>query len=121
MTQLHLPLKLKNTDGSKLLLASADGRWQDAFYYDIHSSKETVGRYPDGGSECRTFYHPTIGTYNMASSYDGISSDANVIHSPLRHESISYYTISGIKTLGLQKGVNIIRYSDGTSKKVLIK
>ena len=31
------------------------------------------------------------------------------------------YTIDGMQTDALQKGVNIIQYKDGTTKKVLVK
>ena len=31
------------------------------------------------------------------------------------------YTINGIKLETLQKGINIIRYTDGTAKKVIIR
>ncbi|MBO4841670.1 MAG: leucine-rich repeat protein [Bacteroidaceae bacterium] len=33
----------------------------------------------------------------------------------------SYFTVDGCKQASLQKGINIIRYSDGTTKKVLVK
>ncbi len=36
-------------------------------------------------------------------------------------EAVSYYTLDGKQVPTLQKGVNIIRYSDGTAKKVLVK
>lgn len=71
ISQLHLPFKLKNADNCGLIMQSADERWKDSVRYDTHTTKETVGRYPDGGNSCRTFYHPTIGTQNMATSYDG--------------------------------------------------
>ncbi len=34
---------------------------------------------------------------------------------------LGYYTTDGKKVPSLQRGVNIIRYSDGTTKKVLVK
>lgn len=32
-----------------------------------------------------------------------------------------YYDLSGRRFSGLQRGLNIIRYSDGTSRKVMVK
>ena len=38
-----------------------------------------------------------------------------------KNNRISIYTMDGRQTKALQKGMNIIRYSDGTTKKVLVK
>ncbi|MBO4450916.1 MAG: lamin tail domain-containing protein [Bacteroidaceae bacterium] len=120
VSQLHLPFKLTNADNSILTLQSPDGKWKDSLYYNSHSSKETVGRYPDGGSNCWTFYHPTIGTHNMVTMYDSaVILDANVVlpSSPSDEiERISYYTISGIRTLNPTPGglyVKIVHYKNG--------
>lgn len=110
-SQLHLPFKLKN-ESSTLILQSADGQWKDYVYYDAHSSKETVGRYPDGGSNLWTFYHPTIGTQNMTTSYDILYLDMNVVRTPTLPDEIESdicYTISGIRTLKpIQRGIYIV-------------
>ena len=118
ISQLHLPFKLKN-ESNTLILQSTDGRWKDSIYYDTHSSKETIGRYPDGGRNLWTFYHPTIGTHNMATTYDSaINIDTNAIRpqtKPDEIESISYYTISGIRTFKPQRGMYIkeVLYKNG--------
>ncbi len=36
-------------------------------------------------------------------------------------EAVGYYTTDGKKVSSLQRGINIIRYSDGSAKKVLVK
>ena len=102
ITQLHLPFKLKNTDNSTLYLQSANGEWSDSLRYDSHSPKESVGRYPDGGNGIWTFYHPSIGTASIPTSYDRpVNSGVNALPPAIRDEelkNISYYTLSGIKT-----------------------
>lgn len=102
ITQLHFPFKLKNTDNSTLYLQSANGEWSDSLRYDSHSSKESVGRYPDGGNGIWTFYHPSIGTASIPTSYDRpVNSGVNALPPAIRDEelkNISYYTLSGIKT-----------------------
>lgn len=118
VSEPHLPFKLKNADNSTLILQSADGRWKDSMSYKTHSSKETVGRYPDGGSNSWTFYHPTIGTPNMVTIYDNIvvstSFKDNVKVEQLKKGSI--YNLAGQRINLLQKGLNIV---DG--KKIYVK
>lgn len=119
LTQLHLPFKLKNADNSTLILKSADGKWKDSIRYHSHSSKETVGRYPDGGSNIWMLYHPTIGNHNTPTTYDSavnIVQDSVISPSqPNEIESINYYTISGIRTLKPQNGIyiKVVRYKNG--------
>jgi len=36
-------------------------------------------------------------------------------------EAIAYYSISGTRQSSLQKGINIVRYADGTARKVWVK
>ena len=119
LTQLHLPFKLKNTDDGVLVLQSADGRWKDSMHYHSHSSKETVGRYPDGGCNCLTFYHPTIGTCNLRTTYDSAVNNVQdsiiSLSQSVEIESVNYYTISGIRTLKPQNGIyiKVVRYKNG--------
>ena len=121
VTELHLPFKLKNADGSILVLRSPDGRWQDTMRYNTHSPKETTGRYPDGGSDYWRFYHPTIGTRNMQTSYDStIGNIPNSLCPPTfteeGDECVSYYTISGIRVLRPTRGVCIKVLRDGNGQ-----
>lgn len=122
VSQPHLPFKLKNDDGSTLFLQSPDGRWKDSVRYDKHSAKESVGRYADGGDALRVFYLPTIGTRNMATAYDSIISDSpNEINPPTLSEEIayvSYYTLSGIRTLKPANGIfiKVVHYKNGRTR-----
>ena len=122
LTQLHLPFKLKNADSSILALRSGDGKWSDAVRYNAHSPKETVGRYPDGASGWRVFYHPTIGTRNTATSYDiPVRTDSNAIHTQVRPAEIvstSYYTASGLRVSAPASGVyiKVVRYRNGQTQ-----
>ena len=98
-----MPFKLKNADNNTLALQSADGKWKDSILYHLHSSKESVGRYPDGGINIWTFYHPTIGTHNTRTTYDSAVNNVQDSVIPLTQpdeiENIDYYTIGGIKIL----------------------
>ena len=122
VSQPHLPFKLKNDDGSTLFLQSPDGRWKDSVRYDKHSAKESVGRYADGGDALRVFYLPSIGTRNMATAYDSIISDSpNEINPPTLSEEIayvSYYTLSGIRTLKPANGIfiKVVHYKNGRTR-----
>jgi len=119
LSELHLPFKLKNDDNCCVVVYSADGRWMDTLRYGTHSTKDTVGRYPDGGSGCRTFYHPTIGNHNMHTFYDRPADTApNEIHSPIHSneiECVDYCTISGIRVLNPVNGIylKVARYKNG--------
>ena len=116
---LHLPFKLKNTDNSILILQSADGKWKDSIRYHSHSSKETVGRYPDGGSNIWMLYHPTIGNHNTPTTYDSAVNNVqdSVIAPTLSDEieRVDYYILSGMGTLKPQSGIYIkaVRYRNG--------
>ena len=118
VSELHLPFKLKNNDKNTLILQSSDGNWKDSIHYNSHSSKETVGRYPDGGTDCWVFYHPTIRTHNLTTSYDReVSIYSNDIL-PLSHTPTkkAIFNLQGQRISAPQKGINIV---DG--KKVWVK
>lgn len=127
ITQLHLPFKLKNADNRVLTLHSPDGVWADTICYNSHSSKETVGRYPDGGNNLWTFYHPTIGIHNIKTTYDtAVKTDANAVlfsSPPDEIESISYYTVSGIRTLKPTQGglyIEVVCYKNGQKRQRIV-
>lgn len=67
--QIHANFKLSNTDGSLVMLTSADGEWNDRLTYSVHGAKETVGLYPDGGTQVYHMDRPTIGAANTLTSY----------------------------------------------------
>ena len=65
-------------------------------------------------------YKSTVGWKNFMFIEEGIPSG---ISSPVlsEHKGCEYYDISGKKLDKLQKGVNILRMKDGTTKKVVVK
>ena len=67
-------------------------------------------------SEGETFYGEvqTFSTSFDPDGIDGVKADAEATE-------VGRYDLSGRKLAGLQKGINIIRYSDGTARKVLVK
>ena len=87
----------------------------------MHSSKETVGRYPDGGCSYYTFYHPTIGNRNMHTLYDTfIRTTPNAIDPPPSSGEIvsaAFYTLDGRRASPQSPGLYIrqTRYRDGRS------
>ncbi len=108
----HLPFKLKNADGSRLFLSSPDGQWQDSLRYDMHSTKASVGRYPDGGSNFWVFYRPSIGSQNVPTTYDKASYSIPCGNPPARYargdaQGSCYYTIGGIRLPRPPHGISI--------------
>lgn len=69
-------------------------------------------------SEGETFYG-TEQTFQTGDDPTGI--DDIVVDTLPRSYSVSIYDLSGRKYSTLQRGINIIRYDDGTVKKVLVK
>ncbi len=121
-TELHLPFKLKNADGSCLFLSSPDGLWQDSLRYDTHSPKESVGRYPDGGSSLWTFYRPSIGTCNLPTTYDKASDFIpNGITPPgssaAGDPDFSFFRLDGIRMSKPGSGVTVKVSADGNERK----
>ena len=68
-TQLHAPFKLANADGELVLLTAADQSWADTLVYCAHEGWESVGRFPDGGTQLYRMYRPTIEKANAMNSY----------------------------------------------------
>ena len=61
----------------------------------------------------------TSGVKGLNSNLDDIST---VIDNVAEGNSIvAVYNMSGVKTEGLQRGINIVYYSDGTTQKVIVK
>lgn len=61
---LHAPFKLKN-EHAAVLLTAADESWQDALVYPEHKGTESVGRYPDAGSEVYVMTRTTLSRANQ--------------------------------------------------------
>ncbi|MBQ7179768.1 MAG: lamin tail domain-containing protein [Bacteroidaceae bacterium] len=69
VTQLHAPFKLANADSALVLLTAADQSWCDTLVYCAHEGSESVGRFPDGGTQLYRMYRPTICGPNAMNSY----------------------------------------------------
>lgn len=50
------------------MLTSADEAWSDTLFYPAHAEYESVGLYPDGGTNMYVMPYPTIAATNEMSS-----------------------------------------------------
>lgn len=64
LTQLHADFKLDNDDDCSVLLTAADESWSDTLTYCRHKGYQSIGLYPDGGSQLYVMDRPTIGSTN---------------------------------------------------------
>lgn len=133
--QFHATFKLGNADGECVILTAKDDSWSDKIEYMAHTGEQSVGRYPDGGRQVYKMDRPTIAAQNFLTSYaEWISGEdknfnadeyfAGITNPQIIQELTSgceYYTIDGIRLNALQKGINIVRFPDGSIKKVYIK
>ena len=69
INQLHAPFKLNKTEGT-VYLTSADDTYTDELHYKDISSSETIGHYPDGGTDIYKLSRPTIAKPNIYTSYN---------------------------------------------------
>lgn len=69
-TELHAPFKLSDSDVSMVILTSSDMAWADTLMYPAHGSLQSVGLYPDGGSQSFIMDYPSIGHSNRLSPTD---------------------------------------------------
>lgn len=67
LTQLHTPFKLA-AEGGDVILSSAEG-WSNKLTYPAHYGDESVGVYPDGGTDIYLMNRPTFAASNRISSY----------------------------------------------------
>ena len=51
------------------MLTAADESWADTLVYCAHDGMQTVGRFPDGGSQFYRMYRPSIDAPNKMNSY----------------------------------------------------
>lgn len=146
-SQLHAPFKLDNTDGGVVIIQAGDGSWADALCYDHQDSRQSYGRYPDGGNSTFLMNIPTIGKSNILSTYDNFTL-ADLIYNEENGRNVQeqeiidnlqrlapdianriirteYYSLDGRKLSGPVHGICICRqYSqDGTiiAKKIMKK
>lgn len=133
--QLHSSFKLGNNDGESITITAQDESWSNTLEYMSHTGEETVGRYPDGGSRIYKMTRPTIGAANQLTTYaewiSGENADfdlegylADIEHITLDDAAkgtMQFFTIDGIRLNGPQRGINIVRYADGTTRKIVVK
>ena len=146
-SQLHVPFKLGNTDGGVVIIQAEDGSWADALCYNMQGSKQSYGRYPDGGNNTFLMNIPTIGKSNILSTYDNFTlADLYYNEEEGRNEqeqeiidniqksasdiaghivSTEYFSLNGQKMSGPINGICICKliYSNGTIivKKIMKK
>lgn len=68
VSQLHATFKLAK-EGGVVMLSSEDKGWTDYLTYPAHSGDNSVGLYPDGGSNYYVMTRTTLGKSNVMNSY----------------------------------------------------
>jgi hypothetical protein len=68
VNQLHASFKLAK-EGGVVILSSEDQTWTDNLSYPAHNGDNSVGLYPDGGSQYYVMTKTTIGQSNVMNSY----------------------------------------------------
>ena len=124
--QLHASFKL-DADGGSVLLTAADESWSDRLVYTAHQADQTVGRYPDGGSDIFVMNVPTIAQSNISTSYlvpveqgDVTGIDIAQISAP--GSQISLYNLAGQPVVTPQRGnCYIARYTDAQGRVKTVK
>ena len=124
--QLHASFKL-DADGGSVLLTAADESWSDRLVYTAHQADQTVGRYPDGGSDIFVMNVPTIAQSNISTSYlvpveqgDVTGIDIAQISAP--GSQISLYNLAGQPVITPQRGnCYIARYTDAQGRVKTVK
>lgn len=65
----ELPFKLSNADYAAVVLTAPDDTWADTFYYHAHTAQQSIGRWPDGGTDVYALDRPSIGSPNLLTAY----------------------------------------------------
>ncbi len=68
-TELHASFKLNNDAENMVRLEAADGSWADSLFYCTMDGTQSVGRYPDGGSDVYLMNLTTIAQTNRIDTY----------------------------------------------------
>ena len=80
-------------------------------FYDAHIKKLTVVMvYEQDGKK---YQSEPMSTNVVTSGIDKVTTDNKVV--------VGYYGVDGSKRQQLEKGVNVVKYSDGSSKKIIVK
>jgi len=114
----------------------------DRIFYHAHQGNQTVGRYPDGGNNLYIMNRPTIYASNNPHTYDQfIGKDCRESYEEIElainpifadnaaskgtHAIKGIYSLSGMlignDTQSLRSGIYIVRYSDGSSRKITVR
>ena len=118
-SQLHADFKLASEEG-EVVLTAADRSWADTLSYCGHDGLQSVGLYPDGGTQAYLMRRPTIGASNMLTLDDKTWKEPHIVDAISRQqeftiaETDAVYDLNGRQratkaTLGtLPQGVYII-------------
>lgn len=135
-TMVHTGFKLDNTDGSFVTITAADHSWSNTLTYTAQKVTSSVGRYPDGGKDVYAIEFPTIGKLNRLTyadslvifgesrakkAIDALDTDTTDTDTAAGAEVKAIYNTQGAQIPSLQSGINIITYTDGTVRKVVVK
>lgn len=124
--QLHASFKL-DADGGSVLLTAADESWSDRLVYTVHQADQTVGRYPDGGSDIFVMNVPTIAQSNISTSYlvpveQGDVTGIDIAQISASGSQISLYNLAGQPVITPQRGnCYIARYTDAQGRVKTVK
>ena len=124
--QLHASFKL-DADGGSVLLTAADESWSDRLVYTAHQADQTVGRYPDGGSDIFVMNVPTIAQSNISTSYLVPVEQCDVTGIDIAQISasgsqLSLYNLAGQPVITPQRGnCYIARYTDAQGRVKTVK
>lgn len=124
--QLHASFKL-DADGGSVLLTAADESWSDRLVYTAHQADQTVGRYPDGGSDIFVMNVPTIAQSNVSTSYlvpveQGDVTGIDIAQISASGSQLSLYNLAGQPVITPQRGnCYIARYTDAQGRVKTVK
>ena len=123
--------------GTPLRTGMFQGKWFTQFPLSIEATDDSntewtmVVTHADGTESTYVYdtakIQPSLASCSSGDSVTFIANDASIVDaiaSPLgsSHQSVAaIYDVTGKKTPSIHKGVNIILYSDGTRRKVIIK
>ncbi len=68
-TELHVGFKLSNDGQNLVRLEAADGSWADSLVYTTMDGTQSMGRYPDGGTNVYLMNQTTIAESNRMDTY----------------------------------------------------
>jgi len=130
-SELHAPFKLANADSSCVMLSEPNGIWSHTFAYDKHSSRESVGCYPDGSDKKYVMNLTTPGQSNrftqISSVSEAIPTNIEYVSWESSEKEFRVYDLNGIllqsgtdeiNIKGLPSGIYIIKRGEERIKVV---